>query len=124
VPSCFRRVSRCPASALLVVPGLPVRLISYPCRRRIAHTQVARHASVSSYPWVAAGIGLLIWAPNVGWQVAKGFPSLVYIANHQDSGGGLVGNLLLIVVYLFFLIPLWVAGLVSLFRSAVLRPKK
>ena len=74
------------------------------------------------YPWIAAGIALLIWAPNVVWEVEKGFPSLVYIANHQGSGGGLVGNVVLIVVYLFFLIPLWVAGLVSLFRSATLRP--
>ncbi|MGB9511293.1 MAG: glycosyltransferase family 39 protein [Candidatus Acidiferrum sp.] len=74
------------------------------------------------YPWIAAGIALLIWAPNLAWQVDKGFPSLVYIANHQGSGGGLVVNVLLIVVYLFFLIPLWVAGLVSLFRSATLRP--
>ncbi|MGA8877085.1 MAG: glycosyltransferase family 39 protein [Candidatus Korobacteraceae bacterium] len=74
------------------------------------------------YPWIAAGIALLIWAPNLAWQVQKGFPSLVYIANHQGSGGGLAMNVLLIVVYLFFLIPLWVAGLVSLFRSATLRP--
>jgi Dolichyl-phosphate-mannose-protein mannosyltransferase len=74
------------------------------------------------YPWIAAGIALLIWAPNLAWQVAKGFPSVVYIANHQGSGGGLVVNLILIGVYLFFLMPLWVAGLVSLFRSAVLRP--
>jgi len=74
------------------------------------------------YPWVAAGIALLIWAPNLAWQVANGFPSLVYIANHQGSGGGVAGNLLLIVVYLFFLIPLLVTGLVSLFRRAVLRP--
>jgi 4-amino-4-deoxy-L-arabinose transferase-like glycosyltransferase len=74
------------------------------------------------YPWVAAGIALLIWAPNLAWQAANGFPSLVYIANHQGSGGGVVGNLLLIVVYLFFLIPLLVTGLVSLLRSAVLRP--
>ena len=71
---------------------------------------------------MAAGLALLIWAPNLAWQVAKGFPSLVYIANHQGSGGGPLANLLLIVVYLFFLIPLWVAGLTSLFRSAVLRP--
>jgi hypothetical protein len=63
-----------------------------------------------------------MWAPNLAWQVEKGFPSLVYIANHQGSGGGFVVNVLLIVVYLFFLIPLWVAGLVSLFRSATLRP--
>lgn len=74
------------------------------------------------YPWIAAGIALLIWAPNLAWQVEKGFPSLVYIANHQGSGGGLVVNVILIVVYLFFVIPLWVAGLVSLFRSATLRP--
>ncbi len=74
------------------------------------------------YPWIAAGIMLLIWAPNLAWQVAKGFPSFIYIANHQGSGGGLVANLVLIGVYLFFLIPLWVTGLVSLFRSVVLRP--
>jgi hypothetical protein len=76
----------------------------------------------TQYPWIAAGIALLIWAPNLVWQVQNRFPSLVYIANHQGSGGGLAMNVLLIVVYLFFLIPLWVAGLVSLFRSATLRP--
>jgi hypothetical protein len=74
------------------------------------------------YPWIAVGIALLIWAPNLAWQVEKGFPSLLYIANHQGSGGGLLINVILIVVYLFFLIPLWVTGLVSLFRSATLRP--
>jgi len=74
------------------------------------------------YPWIAAGIAVLIWAPNLAWQVAKGFPSLVYIANHQGSGGGLVVNVILILVYLFFLIPLWIAGFVSLFRSTTLRP--
>lgn len=74
------------------------------------------------YPWIAAGIALLICAPNFAWEIAKGFPSLIYIVNHQGSGGGFVANLLLIVIYLFFLIPLWVAGLVSLLRSATLRP--
>jgi len=74
------------------------------------------------YPWIAAGIALLIWAPNLAWQIEKGFPSLAYIANHQGSGGGFANNALLIVVYLFFLIPLWVAGFVSLFRSSTLRP--
>lgn len=72
------------------------------------------------YPWIAAGIALLIWAPNIAWQIAGGFPTLVYITNH--SGGGPVDNFILIAVYLFFLIPLWVAGLVSLCRDPVLRP--
>jgi len=74
------------------------------------------------YPWIGAAAALLIWAPNLAWQVAEGFPSLIYITNHQGSSGGLVANLVLIGVYLFFLIPLWLAGLVSLFRNPQLRP--
>jgi hypothetical protein len=85
-------------------------------------TPTLRSELRTRYPWIAAGIALLIWAPNLAWQVEKGFPSLVYIVNHQGSGGGFAANVLLIVVYLFFLIPLWVAGFVSLFRSATLRP--
>ena len=88
----------------------------------ILFTPALRSDLRTRYPWIAAGIALLIWAPNLAWQVAKGFPSLVYVANHQGSGGGIVPNVVLIAVYLFFLIPLWGAGLVSLFRSVVLRP--
>jgi Dolichyl-phosphate-mannose-protein mannosyltransferase len=88
----------------------------------ILHTPTLRSDLRTRYPWIAAGIALLIWAPNLAWQVEKGFPSFIYIANHQGSGGGFVANVVLIVVYLFFLIPLWVAGLVSLFRSVTLRP--
>lgn len=72
------------------------------------------------YPWMAAGIALLIWLPNLVWQAAEGFPTLVYIGNH--SGGGPLDNLILITVYLFFLIPIWIAGLVSLLRDPQLRP--
>ena len=72
------------------------------------------------YPSIAAGIGLLIWLPNLAWQVAEGFPTLTYIASH--SGGGPLGNLLLITVYLFFLLPIWIAGLASLLRDSLLRP--
>lgn len=85
-------------------------------------TPALRSELRTRYPWLAAGTALLIWAPNLAWQVEKSFPSLVYIANHQGSGGGVAANVILIVVYLFFLLPLLVAGLVSLFRSATLRP--
>jgi 4-amino-4-deoxy-L-arabinose transferase-like glycosyltransferase len=88
----------------------------------VLHTPALRSDLRTRYPWIAAGIALLICAPNLAWQVAEGFPSLMYIVNHHGSGGGFVGNLVLIVVYLFFLIPLWVTGLVSLLRSATLRP--
>ncbi|HUD56328.1 MAG TPA: glycosyltransferase family 39 protein [Terracidiphilus sp.] len=85
-------------------------------------TPVLRSDLRTRYPWIAAGIALLICAPNLAWQVAEGFPSLMYIVNHQGSGGGFVANLVLIAVYLFFVIPLWMVGLVSLLRRATLRP--
>jgi hypothetical protein len=74
------------------------------------------------YPWIAAAIVLLIWSPNLAWQVANGFPSLIYITNHGGSGGGPVVYLIEIGVYFFFLLPLWIAGLVSLLRDPMLRP--
>jgi hypothetical protein len=76
----------------------------------------------TKYPWIAGAIVVLIWAPNLIWQVVEGFPTLIYIGNHRDAGGGLLANVVTIVVYLFFLLPLWVAGMVSLFRSTLLRP--
>jgi hypothetical protein len=74
------------------------------------------------YPWIATAIALLIWAPNLVWQVAEGFPSLTYITNHQGSGGGPAAYLIEVFGYLLFLVPLWLAGLVSSFRSPLLRP--
>ncbi|HET7339221.1 MAG TPA: glycosyltransferase family 39 protein [Candidatus Dormibacteraeota bacterium] len=74
------------------------------------------------HPWIAAAIALAIWAPNVAWQVTEDFPTLTYVANHSGAGGGVLDNALLILVYLFFLLPLWIAGLVSLVRSPRLRP--
>jgi 4-amino-4-deoxy-L-arabinose transferase-like glycosyltransferase len=74
------------------------------------------------YPWIALGLALLIWLPNLVWQVAEGFPTVTYIANHAGAGGGFVSNLILIIAYLFFLLPIWIAGLVSLWRSSRVRP--
>jgi dolichyl-phosphate-mannose-protein mannosyltransferase len=76
----------------------------------------------TKYPWIAAMIALLIWAPNLAWQVVEGFPTLIYLANHRGSGGGPVTYLIEFAVYFFFLLPLWLAGMVSLFRSRLLRP--
>lgn len=85
-------------------------------------TPSLRAALRTPYPWISALIAIAIWSPNLAWQVAEGFPTLSYVANHSGAGGGLLDNALLIVVYLFFLLPLWIAGLVSLLRSRKLRP--
>jgi hypothetical protein len=76
----------------------------------------------TKYPWIAVAIAVLIWAPNLAWQVVEGFPTLVYLTNHQGSGGGPVAYLTQFAVYFFFLLPLWLAGMISLFRSPQLRP--
>jgi len=76
----------------------------------------------TKYPWIAVAIALLIWAPNLIWQVVEGFPSLIYIFNHGAGGGGPVVYLIQFGVYFFFLIPVWLAGMISLFRSRLLRP--
>jgi hypothetical protein len=76
----------------------------------------------TKYPWIAVVLALLIWAPNLGWQVVVGFPSLIYITNHRGSTGGPIVYLIEFGVYFSFLIPLWLTGMVSLFRSHVLRP--
>jgi hypothetical protein len=85
-------------------------------------TPSLRVALRTKYPWTAAGIALLIWAPNLAWQVVEGFPTLIYLANHRGSSGGPVVYLIELGVYFFFLIPLWLAGLITLFRSPQLRP--
>jgi dolichyl-phosphate-mannose-protein mannosyltransferase len=74
------------------------------------------------YPWIAVAIALLIWAPNLAWQVTEGFPSLTYVTNHQGGSSGPITYLIEFGVYFFFLIPLWLAGMVSVLRSPVLRP--
>jgi dolichyl-phosphate-mannose-protein mannosyltransferase len=76
----------------------------------------------TKYPWIAGAIALLIWAPNLAWQVVEGFPTLMYLANHRGSSGGPVAYLIEFAVYFFFLLPLWLAGMISLFRSRPLRP--
>ena len=76
----------------------------------------------TKYPWIAAAIALLIWGPNLAWQAAEGFPTLAYLTNHRSSGSGPVTYLIEFGVYFFFLIPLWLGGMISLFRSRQLRP--
>ena len=96
-----------------LIVGIGVAILLTPSLRMELRTK---------YPWIAAAIALLIWAPNLVWQVVEGFPSITYIPNHRGSGGGPLVYLIEIVVYLFFLLPWWLAGLVSLFRTRRLRP--
>lgn len=96
-----------------LIAGIAVAVLLTPPLRRRLRTR---------YPWIAVAIALLIWSPNLAWQMMEGLPSLAYIANHGGSGGGPIVYLIQLGVYFFFLIPLWLAGVVSLFRNRELRP--
>ena len=79
----------------------------------------------TKYPWIGGALMLVMWAPNVVWQIANGFPTVAYISNHQgviQSGGGVVNFVVYLLVLLFLLTPLWVAGFITLFRTPSFRP--
>jgi hypothetical protein len=75
-------------------------------------------------PWLALAIALLLWAPNLAWQAANGFPQLEMagrIAGDADENRALlVPQLLLLAGPLLF--PVALAGLVALSRNPALRP--
>jgi 4-amino-4-deoxy-L-arabinose transferase-like glycosyltransferase len=78
------------------------------------------------YPLIALAIVAAEAAPNVAWQVADGFPTLAYTHNHSAdiaAGGGLVSFLAVFVLTMGpVLLPLWVTGMVVLWRDSRLRP--
>ncbi|HVS49185.1 MAG TPA: glycosyltransferase family 39 protein [Candidatus Dormibacteraeota bacterium] len=96
-----------------LIAGIGIAVLLTPSLRNELRTR---------YPWIAVAIALLIWAPNLAWQVVEGFPTLIYLANHRGSGGGPLVYLIQFAAYFFFLLPLWLAGMISLFRSRLLRP--
>src|ERR1700694_1848409 len=93
-----------------LIAGIGMALLLTPALRMELRTK---------YPWIAAAIALLIWAPNLAWQVVEGFPTLIYLANHRGSAGGPVTYLIEFAVYFFFLLPMWLVGMISLFSSSV-----
>ncbi len=78
------------------------------------------------YPWIGVTIALALAAPNVAWQIANEFPTLIYIRNHSadiaQSGGIIAFAALFILCIGPLILPLWIAGLVYLFRDRRLRP--
>jgi hypothetical protein len=108
--------------------GLEVKYLILPLIAGIALatllTPPLRRQLRTRYPWIGASLMLLVWLPNLIWQIANGLPTLTYILNHQgdiQSGGGVGTFLILFLVLLFLLTPLWIAGLISLFRRREVR---
>ncbi len=73
----------------------------------------------SPWPWAGAAIALLLWAPNLAWQVANGLPQLEMARRIGGDGGDeramVIVELLLLVGPLLF--PVTLIGLWRLLRA-------
>lgn len=89
--------------------ALAVAVVASPLRRELTRPWI----------WLGAGLALLLFLPNVLWQAANGFPTLEDLENVRRSGKnvvlaplGFLGQQVIINHPL--LLPVWLAGLVSL----------
>ncbi|MEU8083983.1 glycosyltransferase family 39 protein [Micromonospora sp. NPDC049101] len=77
--------------------------------------------------WVlaAAGVAVLLAAPNLIWQAAHGFPQLGVAASISDGDSSYSGRLdaftLQFVIISPYAVPIWIAGLVALLRRPAWR---
>jgi hypothetical protein len=81
------------------------------------------------YPWLGGLIAMLLWLPNLVWQMRNGWPVLALGADISEEFGGVAGRLGLLGQALAMFSPViaivWIYGLVQLFREpawAKLRP--
>lgn len=75
------------------------------------------------WPYLAAGIALVIAAPNIVWQIANDFPSLEFTqnnnANEREGPLGWIGMQFIFIGFLA--IPLFLIGVHELLRSPAAR---
>lgn len=81
-----------------------------------------RKQLVSPWFWLGGLIALLIFLPNLLWEIHRGFPTIELLRNVQASGRNTeLGPVMFLVVQAFILHPLaapvWIAGLVELLRD-------
>jgi hypothetical protein len=85
-----------------------------------------RRVLVTPGPWIALAIAGVMFLPHVIWQVANDWPTLEFIRN--ATGGKMVevaiGDFVKGQIMMMhpLTLPIWLAGLVFLLRSAQLRP--
>ncbi len=72
--------------------------------------------------WIGALLALLIFLPNLIWQIQHHFPTIELLRNVQQSGRNTEMNPLLFMLMQMFILhplaaPVWIAGLVLLLRD-------
>jgi hypothetical protein len=81
-----------------------------------------RRQFASPWIWIGGLIALLIFLPNLLWEIHRGFPTIELLRNVQQSGrnvesGPLMFMLLQVLILHPLAAPVWIAGLVELLRD-------
>ncbi len=89
---------------IALVVGLIAATVATPLRRHLR----------TPWPWLGAALALLIFLPNLLWQIGNGWPSIAYTFNHQASQSVDFSPLSFLTEQLALIgplaIPLWIAG--------------
>jgi len=92
-------------SMLIFGFGIAVGLLATPARRHLR----------TPWPWAAAGIAALMFAPHLWWQVQHGWPTLEFIRNAQTEKIAAIGPPAFLVEQVKMMnpatLPVWVTGL-------------
>lgn len=98
-------------TVVALVVGLALGTLLSPLRRDLA----------SPWPWAGAAIALLIFLPNLLWQVANAWPSVEYTLNHKSAQSVDFSPLTFLSDQLALIgpvaIPVWGAGMYWLWRE-------
>ena len=81
-----------------------------------------RRQFLSPWIWVGGLIALLIFLPNLLWEIHRGFPTIELLRNVRQSGrnaesGPLIFLLLQVLILHPLAAPVWLVGLVALLRD-------
>jgi 4-amino-4-deoxy-L-arabinose transferase-like glycosyltransferase len=103
-------------STIFFLAAFAVGLLLSPQRRELGRRWI----------WIGAAIAILIFLPNVFWQVRHGFPTLEDLRNVQRAGKNVVlGPVEFIAQQIELLhpllLPFWIAGLVSFLAGRLSR---
>lgn len=100
-------------SMLFLGFALAVAVLLTPMRRSLAKPWI----------WLGGALAVLIFLPNVLWEIRHGWPTLELLRNVKETGKNVVlapGPFLVQQAMMLspFAAPLWIAGLIFLFRSS------
>ena len=89
-------------------------------------TPLLRRDLLTPWPWIGAALALLIFAPNLVWQLQNDWPSVQYTLNHKSAQSVDFSPIAFLTDQLALIgpvaIPLWIWGLWWLLKSSERRP--